>query len=148
MRRGSWFGSRLATLGWLALMAVVGGTLLLTAPGSSKVVFGQDEAVVDEVVDEVVDDPQPADAGGKAAAAGDASTEPPRRSSYLQIAWKALGWQYMLVFLGLSFTLVALLVMNLLTARRENVCPVALGGRLRSAPGRKTLSRSLRDGEG
>ena len=32
----------------------------------------------------------------------------------------------MVVFLGLSFTLVALFVMNLLTARRENVVPVAL----------------------
>jgi biopolymer transport protein ExbB len=32
----------------------------------------------------------------------------------------------MLIFLGLSFTLVALFVMNLLTARRDNVCPVSL----------------------
>ena len=32
----------------------------------------------------------------------------------------------MLVFLGLSFTLVALFVMNVLTARRENVCPSVL----------------------
>ena len=32
----------------------------------------------------------------------------------------------MLIFLGLSFTLVALFVMNILTARRDNVCPVHL----------------------
>ena len=38
----------------------------------------------------------------------------------------ALGWGYMLVFLALSFILVALFVMNLLTARRDNVCPVLL----------------------
>ncbi|MEM8947015.1 MAG: MotA/TolQ/ExbB proton channel family protein [Planctomycetota bacterium] len=43
--------------------------------------------------------------------------------SYLSWAAKSLGWFYGLVFLGLSFTLVALFVMNLLTARRENVLP-------------------------
>ena len=46
--------------------------------------------------------------------------------SVLGWMFDALGWPYMLVFLGLSFTLVALFVMNLLTARRENVCPSAL----------------------
>lgn len=46
--------------------------------------------------------------------------------SYLSWAAGSLGWFYGLVFLGLSFTLVALFVMNLLTARRENVLPSAL----------------------
>ncbi len=46
--------------------------------------------------------------------------------SYLQWATDSLGWFYGLVFLGLSFTLVALFVMNLLTARRENVVPADL----------------------
>ena len=46
--------------------------------------------------------------------------------SYLSWAADSLGWFYGLVFLGLSFTLVALFVMNLLTARRENVVPTAL----------------------
>ena len=55
---------------------------------------------------------------------GAASTEPP--PSVLGWAFEALGWPYMLVFLALSFTLVALFVMNLLTARRENVCPSML----------------------
>ena len=44
----------------------------------------------------------------------------------MQWGFDALGWGYSLVFLFLSFTLVALIVMNLLTARRENVCPIAL----------------------
>lgn len=43
--------------------------------------------------------------------------------SYLTWAADSLGWFFGLVFLGLSFTLVALFVMNLLTARRENVIP-------------------------
>ncbi len=46
--------------------------------------------------------------------------------SYLSWAAGSLGWFYGLVFLGLSFTLVALFVMNLLTARRENVVPKEL----------------------
>jgi biopolymer transport protein ExbB len=111
------------------MMVVVGGLLVFTSPGPSRVVFGQEDEVVDEVVDEAVDE-EPADAaggGGDAAPGADKDPTPATpRQSYLKIAWKALGWQYMLIFLGLSFTLVALLVMNLLTARRDNVCPVAL----------------------
>jgi biopolymer transport protein ExbB len=43
--------------------------------------------------------------------------------SYLSWAFESMGWFFGLVFVGLSFTLVALFVMNLLTARRENVIP-------------------------
>ena len=39
---------------------------------------------------------------------------------------QALGPGYSLIFLALSFTLMALLVMNILTARRDNVCPAFL----------------------
>ena len=57
--------------------------------------------------------------------AGDEAEQGGERNM-LSWALEALGWGYMLVFLGLSFTLVALFVMNMLTARRENVCPVTL----------------------
>jgi len=57
-------------------------------------------------------------------AANTATTTPP--PSYLGWAFEALGWGYSIVFLLLSFTLVALIVMNLLTARRDNVCPLQL----------------------
>jgi biopolymer transport protein ExbB len=46
--------------------------------------------------------------------------------SYLKWALDSMGWFFGLVFVGLSFTLVALFVMNLLTARRENVIPTDL----------------------
>jgi biopolymer transport protein ExbB len=46
--------------------------------------------------------------------------------SYLKWAFNSMGWFFGLVFVGLSFTLVALFVMNLLTARRENVIPSEL----------------------
>ncbi len=40
--------------------------------------------------------------------------------------YQACGLFYTVVFLGLSFTLVALFVMNMLTARRDSVCPAGL----------------------
>jgi biopolymer transport protein ExbB len=51
------------------------------------------------------------------------SDSDPVEISYLSWASASLGWFFGLVFLGLSFTLVALFVMNLLTARRENMVP-------------------------
>ncbi len=44
------------------------------------------------------------------------------------LVWMArsLGWLYGPTFLAISFTLVALIVMNLLTVRRDNIVPVAL----------------------
>ncbi len=84
-----------------------------------------------DLVDLPADDVAPADEAappladrGEVAAQADEKTGKER--SYLQIGLEALGWQYGLIFLGLSFTLVALLVMNLLTARRDNVCPATL----------------------
>jgi biopolymer transport protein ExbB len=47
-------------------------------------------------------------------------------TSWLAWAFRALGIGYSLIFLALSFTLGALVVMNILTARRENVCPTDL----------------------
>lgn len=46
--------------------------------------------------------------------------------NYLQWVVDAMGWHYTIAFLAISFTLVALFVMNLLAARRENVVPTAL----------------------
>jgi biopolymer transport protein ExbB len=43
--------------------------------------------------------------------------------NWLAWALQALGIPYTVVFFALSFTLVSLFVMNLLSARRENVCP-------------------------
>jgi biopolymer transport protein ExbB len=65
-------------------------------------------------------------AGGAAPAAAPATAPKKKEQSYLAWAFHALGWGYSLIFLSLSFTLVALFVMNLLTARRDNVVPVHL----------------------
>jgi biopolymer transport protein ExbB len=68
--------------------------------------------------------------GGEGAPAGGTpgggETEKKDDRTYLEWAWKALGPFYTVVFLSMSFILVALLVMNLMTVRRESVCPVGL----------------------
>ena len=71
------------------------------------------------------------EAGEEAAAEGPAEkaepTEaPPPEKTYLAWMYEALGPFYSIIFLALSFTLVALFVMNLLAARREGVLPVGL----------------------
>jgi biopolymer transport protein ExbB len=61
-----------------------------------------------------------------AAPGGGGAEEPAKELNALEWLYQSLGIGYLLIFLSLSFTLVALLVMNLLSARRENVCPVSL----------------------
>ncbi len=68
----------------------------------------------------------PAVAQDDGAAAGGASDAKPKSMNLLTWTWKALGPLYMGIFLLLSFTTVALFVMNLLSARRDNICPVHL----------------------
>lgn len=46
--------------------------------------------------------------------------------SYLQWAAQSLGWLYGIVFLGMSFSLVALIIMNVLSSRRSNMVPSLL----------------------
>ena len=54
------------------------------------------------------------------------SDEEEDRPNLLVWLFGSLGWFYSPVFLAISFTLVALIVMNLLSARRENIVPVML----------------------
>ncbi|HWB11317.1 MAG TPA: MotA/TolQ/ExbB proton channel family protein [Pirellulales bacterium] len=64
------------------------------------------------------------DAGAKPA--GDASSEPQQRESQLSFFYNALGVKYVVAFLALSFTFVALIVMNVLTLRRSSIVPMEL----------------------
>lgn len=75
-------------------------------------------------------DPAPADAGAaQEPAAGEVN--PPageaakEKEGEMLLVWlvKALGWEYVIVFLALSFVFVALCIMNMLSARRDQVCP-------------------------
>ena len=91
---------------WLVL-ATLGGVGLIDSPAFSQANDAAGEA------------PQNQPAGPSDAETGDPT-------NYLEWAYNSLKAGYSLVFLSLSFTLVALVVMNILTARRENVCPMAL----------------------
>jgi biopolymer transport protein ExbB len=75
-------------------------------------------------------------AGDKAAAApaapaaapagGAADASAPAQKSQLKFFFDALGWRYTIAFLALSFTFVALIVMNVLTLRRSAIVPLQL----------------------
>jgi biopolymer transport protein ExbB len=82
--------------------------------------YAQDDEIIED--DEAVAAPPPA-GRPEAADAPTTETTPPRKISYLKWAYQSLGIGYSLIFLALSFTLVALIVMNLLGARRDNIVP-------------------------
>jgi biopolymer transport protein ExbB len=63
----------------------------------------------------------PAEGGEEAAPAGKA------KKTMLVWFFEALGIKYTLAFLALSFTFVAVLVMNILSCRRDSFCPKHLG---------------------
>jgi biopolymer transport protein ExbB len=62
---------------------------------------------------------------GPAPAAPDAAAQKPRRS-YLGWLYESLGLLYSVIFLALSFSLVAVFVMNVVLARRESMLPSEL----------------------
>ncbi len=58
--------------------------------------------------------------------AAEAATEVKEPDSLLIWLIKSLGFGYIIIFLALSFILVALFILNILAARRESVCPTGL----------------------
>jgi len=103
----AWIALSLMLVGLQASLAGVGNLSGLTGP----------VAVAQEA------EAPPAAAPPAAAAAQD---NPAARQSMLAWTYEALGLRYTIAFLFLSFAFVALLVMNLLSARREAVCPAHL----------------------
>ena len=105
---------RLGVAGLLCGLWLAAAGLSLATP---HVALAQDEPPAEQV--------DPPAAAAPAAPAAEKS-EAPKEESYLVIFFSALGWRYTIAFLFLSFTLVALLVMNVLAARRENIVPPQL----------------------
>ncbi len=100
--------------GWAVIfgvlaMLVLGGELLRTVPlFSSSAAVAQEDPVPEEGAADVPADAAPAEAASQ---------------NFLIWFIGALGWKYSIAFLLISFTFVAVLVMNLLSARRDAVCP-------------------------
>tara|TARA_B100000809_G_scaffold169181_1_gene166546 strand:+ start:314 stop:1204 length:891 start_codon:yes stop_codon:yes gene_type:complete len=120
-------------LGWLILFVVSFTVVTMVSFGTSQSVVAQeeeDDVPPDDGGGADIPEDVPDDGGGGADAGGDneeaGDDEEDGGTTYLSWMFDALGISYMIIFLSLSFTLVALFVMNFLTARQENVCPLAL----------------------
>lgn len=108
--------------------ATLAGLLcLFTGIGAASLAMAQDAE------EPAAEAPAAADAPATPAPAADASVKDatagtPEAPQISYLAWvvEAMGWHYTIAFLAISFALVALFVMNLLAARRENVVPTAL----------------------
>lgn len=111
------------SLAWSWLMIIV---LALVSGDRAWAQAQGDEAELMKELGEVpaAADPAPA-AGGAAAPAATAEEDTGPKAPTNLLAWtfQALGIYYTIIFLALSITLLTLIVMNLIAARRDNVCP-------------------------
>ena len=114
---------------WMACCAALAVMYVATATFTTAVFNFSASAYAQDEFDEFEGD-DGGDAGDAAVAppAGGGGGDAPSEGdvSVLKWAFRALGLGYSLIFLSLSFTLVALFVMNILTARRDNVVPIHL----------------------
>ncbi len=107
-------------LSWLAFLVAIGLVPVYhpSMPTTSTAVAQEEEG--DDAGDKGGEKVEAQEKGGPS------QQETKKSRSWLKWIVDALGPGYVLIFFGLSFTLVTLLVMNLLAAKRDNVCPVAL----------------------
>lgn len=124
-----------ARSGALVLAWALGGLALVAAWSAVDVrpAFAQDEDVMPDEGAQPADDTPPAEtestappADGNETATDAAPAKAPPRKSYLGWLYDSLGLLYSVIFLTLSFALVAFFVMNVLTLRRENILPPQL----------------------
>jgi biopolymer transport protein ExbB len=104
-------------------MTIIAAAMLVALSIEMRAAVAQDEVIPDEEVDVEVEETE-ADAPA-AAASPDAQPAPIRRS-YLSWLYESLGPMYSVIFLALSFSLVAVFVMNVLVDRRSQVMPQGL----------------------
>ena len=116
---------------WM-LIGLTALALLVGVGASVDLDFTEQAIAQDDLPDEgPAGGGQPADDGGgnAAPAAGNDGGDNAgggANTSMLSWVFEALGLGYMLIFLSISFTLVALFVMNVITSARSKVCPVEL----------------------
>ncbi|HUY32691.1 MAG TPA: MotA/TolQ/ExbB proton channel family protein [Pirellulales bacterium] len=112
-----WLATGLCGLSLLAWG--VFGAVALHGPGVAQAQDEDEEAAVEDAP--AKPDAKPA---GDAAAGGAPAV--PLNESQLHFYYRALGVRYVVAFLFLSFTFVALIVMNVLTLRRSSIVPLQL----------------------
>jgi biopolymer transport protein ExbB len=124
MQRGRWRKGMLALLCGFMLAAATVECGIWDRAHQAEAAESEPPAAADKAAEK--QPPPAAAAPAPAAPAKPTEEEPPQQKSVLVWFYEALGIFYTTIFLGLSFTLVALLVMNLLSARRDSICPGAL----------------------
>ena len=102
---------------WVALSCFSTATLLTPAPVMAQLEDEEPAAKGENGAAKETDATAEAGSSGMQSIVGD---------SLLEFYFRALGWFYTITFLLISFIFVALVVMNLLAARRENIVPIAL----------------------
>ena len=104
----------------IAALAVLGANLLQTAG-----VISLPSAVAQEEKnpEEAAPAEEPAKAPAAPAADANAGSQAQPQQSMLSWFFGALGWRYTIAFLIISFSFVAFLVMNILSARRDAIAP-------------------------
>lgn len=106
------------------------GIVAMCFAASANIAYAQGDDA--ELLDAIGQDPAPAvqqadpapDNGEPAKEEED--TGPKAPSNLLAWTFQALGWTYTTIFFALSITLLTLIVMNLIAARSDNICPVDL----------------------
>ena len=114
-----WLASWLCGLSLLAWG--VFGAVALSGPAVVQAAEDEDDA-------EAAGDAVPAKPKAKPAAdaAGGGGQAAPPTQSQLRFLYESLGTRYVVIFLTISFTFVALIVMNILTLRRSSIVPLQL----------------------
>ncbi len=112
----------------LLLLMAIAAAAIVSHVTDSPLAHAQDVIPDEETDASPADAPAAAPAAAKPAPslAEEAAQAAPRRRSYLTWLYDSLGPMYSLIFLGLSFSLVAVLVMNILVARRAQILPPGL----------------------
>jgi biopolymer transport protein ExbB len=103
---------------FLVIGSLTAAVVLIVPPAVAQEDVIEDEAVPDEAA--------PPAAVDEAADAAAPTTAAVPRQNYLSWLYGALGPLYSIIFLSLSFALVAVFVMNVLLARRDNILPATL----------------------
>jgi biopolymer transport protein ExbB len=110
----------------LSTVAMVLPALVMMTIDAPIAVAQDADAADEEIVPDDMEQQAPAAAASEPAAQATTESVPAPRRSYLAWLYDSLGLLYSIIFLGLSFALVAVFVMNLLAARREVILPPQL----------------------
>lgn len=108
----------------LMFLALGFGAWALLASADVRCAAAQDQDVIPD--EEIEAGPAAPSGPGVRGATAPPDAPPPVKKTYLRWLYESLGIGYSVTFLALSFTLVALFVMNVLAARRDSVLPAEL----------------------